>query len=139
MSTYVIAKLVRYTKFSDDQYNQTDTFIYQLRDRFPQCEFMNIRLVSGNEWYRFKRACLGYDEEKIAAADAVWKKTKAFICTSSAYTVQYALHAKALDNETEFEVAEDATKAQIKRAFAKSLGGKKMNKKILTSFIERIA
>ena len=67
------------------------------------------------------------------------KKTKAFICTSSAYTVQYALHAKALENETEFEVAEDATKAQIKRAFAKSLGGKKMNKKILTSFIERIA
>tara|TARA_B000000557_G_scaffold264030_1_gene268239 strand:- start:1115 stop:2203 length:1089 start_codon:yes stop_codon:yes gene_type:complete len=126
-------------QFSNDQYNQTDTFIYQLRDRFPQCEFMNIRLVSGNEWYRFKRACLGYDEEKIAAADAVWKKTKAFICTSSAYTVQYALHAKALDNETEFEVAEDATKAQIKRAFAKSLGGKKMNKKILTSFIERIA
>ena len=54
-------------------------------------------------------------------------------------TVQYALHIKALDNDTDFEVAEDATKAQIKRAFAKSLGGKKMNKKILTSFIERIA
>ena len=125
--------------FSNDQYDQTDTFIYQLRDRFPQCEFMNIRLIGGNEWYRFKRACLGYDEEKIAAADAIWRKTKSFICTSSAYTVQYALHIKALDNDTDFEVAEDATKAQIKRAFAKSLGGKKMNKKILTSFIERIA
>ena len=126
-------------QFTNDQYNQTDTFIYQLRDRFPQCEFMNIRLISGNDWYRFKRGCLGYDEEKVAAADAIWKKTKSFICTSSAYTVQYALNSKALDNDTEFEVAEDATKAQIKRAFVKSLGGKKMNKKILTSFIERIA
>ena len=100
---------------------------------------MNIRLIGGNDWYRFKRACLGYDEVKIAAADAVWRRTKSFICTSSAYTIQYALHVKALDNDVEFEVAEDATKAQIKRAFAKSLGGKKMNKKILTSFIERIA
>ena len=126
-------------QFSNDAYGMTDTLIYQLRDRFPQCEFMNIRLIGGNEWYRFKRACLGYDEEKIAAADAIWRKTKSFICTSSAYTIQYALHVKALDNDVEFEVAEDATKAQIKRAFAKSLGGKKMNKKILTSFIERIA
>ena len=72
-------------------------------------------------------------------ADRIWKKTKSFICTTSYWTVQYAMHVGALDNNTEFEVEEDATKAQIKRAFSKSLGSKKMNKKILTSFIERIA
>ena len=46
---------------------------------------------------------------------------------------------KALATEDEFEVKEDATKAEIKRAFGKSLKGKKMNKKILSEFIELVA
>jgi hypothetical protein len=44
-----------------------------------------------------------------------------------------------LSNDTEFEVKEDASKADIKRAFAKTLKGKKMNKKILSEFIELVA
>ena len=102
---------------------------------------MNIRLITGNDWGRFKSSCLGSNvsQEEIYRADAVWRKTKSFICTSSFWTVQYALHINALDNKAEFEVAEEATKAQIKKAFSKSLGNKKMNKKILSSFIERIA
>ena len=43
------------------------------------------------------------------------------------------------NNDGEFEVKEDATKAEIKRAFTKSLKGKKMNKKILSEFIELVA
>ena len=38
-----------------------------------------------------------------------------------------------------FKVAEDASKAQIKSAFVKSLSSKKMNKKILGEFIELVA
>ena len=134
-------------KFNPDRYDQTDTFIYQLRDRFPECEFMNIRLITGNDWYRFKRSCLGYefdgdlnDNTAWAEADREWKKTRSFICLSSAYTVQYALAISALNTDDEFTIEkEDPTKADIKRAFTKSLKGKKMNKKILSSFIERIA
>ena len=133
-------------KFNPDRYDQTDTFIYQLRDRFPECEFMNIRLITGNDWYRFKRSCLGYEydgdlNDNLAWADAdrEWKKTRSFICLSSAYTVQYALAISALNADDAFEVKEDAKKADIKRAFTKSLKGKKMNKKILSSFIDRIA
>ncbi len=134
-------------KFVPDRYDQTNTFIYQLRDRFPECEFMNIRLISGNDWYRFKRSCLGYefdgdlnDNTAWADADREWKKTRSFICLSSAYTVQYALAISALNTEDEFTIEkEDPTKAEIKRAFTKSLKGKKMNKKILSSFIDRIA
>ena len=37
------------------------------------------------------------------------------------------------------EVHEDATKAQIKSAFKKSLNSKKMNKKVLSEFMEYIA
>ena len=41
--------------------------------------------------------------------------------------------------EDKKDVKEDATKAEIKRAFGKSLKGKKMNKKILSEFIELVA
>ena len=47
--------------------------------------------------------------------------------------------SSALNNDGELGVKEDATKAEIKRAFAKSLKGKKMNKKILSEFIELVA
>ena len=48
---------------------------------------------------------------------------------------------KVIEHEdtTPSSVEEDATKVQIKRAFAKSLKGKKMNKKILSEFIELVA
>ena len=127
-------------QFDDDNYGHTKTFVTLLRNRFPECSFMNIRLCNGGDWSRFKRECLGYDNpEGYAKADAQWKKTKSFICTSSAYTVQYALSIGALSNDAEFEVVEDATKAQIRSAFKKSLNAKKMNKKILSSFIDQIA
>jgi hypothetical protein len=106
---------------------------------------MNIRLVTGNDWYRFKRGCLGYEygegnDQAWSDADREWKKTRSFICLTSAYTVQYALAVSALNSDSEFTIEkEDYTKADIKRAFTKSLKGKKMNKKILSSFIERIA
>ena len=45
----------------------------------------------------------------------------------------------ALDSDDAFEVKEDATKTDIKKAFFKSLKGKKMNKKILSEFIEFVA
>ena len=41
--------------------------------------------------------------------------------------------------ETEFEVKQDATNAQIRTAFKKSLGDKANNKKVLTNFITQIA
>ena len=49
------------------------------------------------------------------------------------------MSSSAIANDGEFEVEEDATKAQIKRAFVKSRGAKKLNKKILSQFMELIA
>ena len=43
------------------------------------------------------------------------------------------MSSKTLSSSSEFEVEDDATKAQIKKAFTKSLTAKKMNKKILKS------
>ena len=51
----------------------------------------------------------------------------------------FGLSSHALGNDTEFTVKEDATKAQIKSAFKKSLTAKKMNKKVLSQFMDFIA
>ena len=51
----------------------------------------------------------------------------------------FGLSSAALANDSDFEVDEGATKAQIKRAFTKSLTAKKMNKKILNEFVTMIA
>ena len=69
----------------------------------------------------------------------VWKKSRSCSIKSSGYHTYFGLSSSALDNETEFEVNDDATKAQIRSAFKKSLNGKKMNKKVLGEFIELVA
>ena len=67
-----------------------------------------------------------------------WRKERSFTIKNSGYHSYFGLSASALANEDEFDVQEDATKAQIKRAFVKSLKTKKMNKKILGEFIELV-
>ena len=49
------------------------------------------------------------------------------------------MSANSLAEDTEFDVDDDATKAQIKRAFVKSLKTKKLNKKVLGEFISLVA
>ena len=63
-----------------------------------------------------------------------WKKMKSFTITNSGYDAYFGLSSSALSQDAEFEVAEDATKAQIKTAFVKSLKIKKLNKKVLGEF-----
>ena len=69
----------------------------------------------------------------------IWRKQRAFAIKDIGYDTYFGLSSSALDNDTEFEVKEDATKSQIRSAFKKSLNGKKMNKKILGEFIELVA
>ena len=54
------------------------------------------------------------------------------LLSKSSATSDSFFWVSALNNDSELVVKEDATKAEIKRAFAKSLKGKKMNKKILS-------
>ena len=46
---------------------------------------------------------------------------------------------RSINDDASFSVDEGATKAKIKTAFMKSLKTKKMNKKILSEFIELVA
>ena len=67
------------------------------------------------------------------------EKDQTLILEDVGYKVYLGLSSSAVGNDAEFEVKEDASKADIKRAFTKSLKSKKMNKKILSKFIEMVA
>ena len=117
----------------------TDILLSNLRDKFADTNFIGIRVLEGRDAGNFIRRYCGYygpDFEKVMSA---WKKEKAFTIKKSGYHSYFGLSANALSQDSEFEVAEDATKSQIKNAFMKSLKSKKMNKKILGEFVELIA
>ena len=118
-------------------YNQTPTFLNQLKDRFPECEFMNIRLLSSGEWGRYKRIML--DPADWFKADTDWKKMKTFVTTTAGWSIQYIMSANNMDDNAEFDVHDSATKSQIRSALRKTLKSKATNKKVLTSFIDRIS
>ena len=67
------------------------------------------------------------------------RKNASFSIKNSGYDAYFAMSSTVLAEDAEFEVDEDATKAQIKRAFAKSLKTKKLNKKVLGEFVELVA
>ena len=117
----------------------TDILLRNLRDRFTDINFIGIRVLEGRDAGNFIRRYCGYygpDYEKVMTA---WKKEKAFSIKKSGYHSYFGLSANALAQNSEFEVAECATKSQIKSAFVKSLKSKKMNKKILGEFVELVA
>ena len=68
-----------------------------------------------------------------------WAKNKSCVITESGYDAYIAMSSANLADDSEFDVQEDATKAQIKRAFVKSLKVKKLNKKVLSEFISLVA
>jgi hypothetical protein len=66
-------------------------------------------------------------------------KNKSTIVHNSPYTELYVLKSNSYSSDTEMEVADDATKTQIKSAFRKSLKSKSVNRRMLTSFAGQIA
>jgi len=121
------------------RYECTDMLLHNLRDNFPQTNFIGIRVLPSREGGSFIRRYCGYETEDTEKMMRRWKKERSFAIKTSGYHTYFGMASSALNNDGELVVKEDATKAEIKRAFAKSLKGKKMNKKILSEFIELVA
>jgi len=115
----------------------TDAFLKNLRDKFQDINFIGIRILTSGDTHSFLSTYL--DGTDLINARVNWRNTKTASIKTSGYHTYFGLSSNALSNDTEFEVKEDATKADIKKAFAKTLKGKKMNKKILSEFIELVA
>jgi hypothetical protein len=117
----------------------TEVLLHNLRDKFIDINFIGIRVLESRDAGAFIRRYCGYYGSEYDKVTNAWKKEKAFILKNSGYHSYFGLSANTLSQESEFAVAEDATKAQIKSAFVKSLKTKKMNKKILGEFVELVA
>ena len=71
---------------------------------------------------------------------AGWKKDKSLKLTDVGYHAYFGLSSHALGNDTEFTVKEDATKVTNQILLSrKSLSAKKMNKKVLSQFMDFIS
>ena len=129
--TYSFSKMVQYS-------DMTDILLENLRDKFQDINFVGIRILESRDAGQFVRRYTGYCElyEKVMKE---WRREKAFSLKNSGYHRYFGLSSKMLNTDAEFDPIHDATKAQIKRDFIKSLKGKKMNKKILSEFIELVA
>jgi len=119
--------------------NFTDVLLRNLKDKFSSTNFIGIRVLEGRNVNRFIHLYHTVGDKQYDKIQNDWKKLKSFTITNSGYDAYFGMSATALAQDTEFEVAECATKSQIKSAFAKSLKTKKLNKKVLGEFISLVA
>ena len=118
----------------------TDTLLRNLKDNFSYMNFIGIRVLESRNAQRFIQLYHSINDGKqYDKIQSDWKKLKSFTITNSGYDAYFGMSSTALSQDSEFEVAEDATKSQIKSAFAKSLKTKKLNKKVLGEFISLVA
>ena len=118
-------------------YDISNILLKDLRSTFPSVNFIGIRVLAPRDASSFMR--LYFDAREYTEVHAKWRKTKSLVIKNSGYHKYFGISATAMNQDSEFDVKEDATKSQIKSAFVKSLRSKKMNKKVLGEFIELIA
>jgi hypothetical protein len=116
----------------------TDVLLRNLKDKFSSINFIGIRVLESRNFSRFVQMYHSQLEKEYEKIQNDWKKVKSFTITKSGYDAYFGMSATALSQDTEFEVAECATKSQIKSAFVKSLKTKKLNKKVLGEFISLV-
>lgn len=117
----------------------TDILLRNLKDNFPQMNLIGIRVLAPRDSGGFIRKYTGYFGDEYDKLMSVWKKTKTMNIKTSGYDAYFGLSSTAISQYDEFVVQDNATKTQIKTAFIKSLRNKKLNKKILSDFIQLVA
>jgi hypothetical protein len=126
-------------KFGYGYHQFTDTLLKNLKDKFPSVNFIGIRVLPGRDANRFINMYHSCSDKQYPVILSDWKKLKSFTITNSGYDAYFGMSSSALSQDADFDVADDATKAQIKTAFVKSLKTKKLNKKVLGEFISLVA
>ena len=121
-------------KFKDSYYKFTDVLLQDLRQTFPETNFIGIRLCTGRELGDVVRRYESFDDTKLKKA----KKDKSYTVKKSGYTSLFTMLSAALETDSDFDVDEGATKAKIKSAFMKNLKAKALNKKVLSQFMELV-
>ena len=132
-------KLGRTYNMKNDWSGLTQVLLQNISEKFADVNFIGIRLLTGSDARRFISNSTNYDYDTTDKLMKIWKKQKSIALDNTGYRKYFGMSSTALANDNTFDVQEDATKSQIKRAFSKSLNAKKLNKKILSQFMELIA
>ena len=113
----------------------TQVLLEDLKQTFPDTNFIGIRLLSGGDFGKFVRRYKPLiDDKDLRQA----KKNKSYTIENGGYQSYFAIRSSSLVNDDSFEVEEDASKSKIKSAFSKSLKAKALNKKVLSQFMDLV-
>jgi hypothetical protein len=118
-------------------YNFSKILLSDLRQSFPDVNFIGIRLMMSRDLRSFVTS--HQNGEVTDTQMKQFRKDKSCMLPDVGYHKYFGIITNSLFNDTEFEVQEDASKTQIKSAFMKSLRSKSLNKKVLNQFVELIA
>ena len=99
---------------------------------------IGIRVLPPRDANSFMKLYSEYGTSAYDKLQSSWRKEKSFSIKNSGYDSYFGMSAAALNQDTDFDVDEGATKAKIKSAFVKSLKTKKLNKRILGEFISLV-
>jgi hypothetical protein len=113
----------------------TGVYLQYLQDSFPDVNFIGIRLTTNGDFNKMLRWHQIYDNKLREK----WVRNKSVSMKVNNYTKHFYINTKDLGTEVEFDPPEEATKAQIRNAFKKSLNQSKFNRKILSEFVELVA
>lgn len=114
----------------------TKILLENLKDNFPEVNLIGIRVLPSRDVRNF---FYNYAYEYSDQMKKRWSKERFWEIKDNGYSALYAIASTTLNESDEFEVSDDATKAQIRTAFKKSLKAKSTNKKVLSSFISMVA
>ena len=118
----------------------TESILRYMKGRFPQCNFTGFRLGNSREIGYIINNFNSFTSKQKSDVSAMFKKHKSTSAPMMGYQELFMIQSNKLNDDVEFDVVEDATKAQrSRRAFKKTLKAKANNKKILSSFISQIA
>ena len=121
-------------KFTYEYYKFTEILLEDLKQTFPDTNFIGIRIASARDIYGFVRKYTFLTDKQSKQI----KKEKYVSVDGSGYHKYFGLVSQNLSNDTDFDVEEGATKTKIKTAFAKNLKAKSLNKKVLSQFMELV-
>ena len=116
----------------------TNILLENLKHNFPEVNLIGFRILSGYEFNGFCRKSYT-DTSKLAEVSTKWKKDKSIEFNDFGYDALYAISSTNLSKDSEFEVDEEASDAQIGKAFRKMLKNKGTNKKVLSSFASLVS
>ena len=125
-----------YTKIDNGHVDLTSKLLGILRKTYPECSFLGFRICETRDLTHYLyRLGIG-DQDKYKKT---WKKDRFAVIDKSSFTELYVLQSNSYSSDVSMEVDDDASKAQIRTAFRKSLKSKSVNRRLLSAFVGQIA